>query len=230
LSAAVGAALTEVDADDELHVAILVGAGRAFCAGADLKAVSAGESVTAPGHDDWGFAGLIGHTVSKPLIAAVNGLAFGGGPEIVLACDLAVMSADAKLALPEVKRGLIATGGGLIGLPRQLPVKLALEMALTGEPIDAPTALRWGLVNRVVPADEVLPAALSLAGTIAANAPLSVQATKRVVKQALGAVADWDRGVWAVQNNEIAALLRSRDAAEGTAASAEKRLPNWSGT
>lgn len=230
LSGAVGAALEELDADDGLTIGIITGAGRAFCAGADLKAVGAGESVSALGHDDWGFGGVVGHHVKKPLIAAVNGLAFGGGAEIALACDLAVMSEDAQFGLPEVKRGLIASAGGLIELPRQLPVKLAMAAALTGEPLSAETALRWGLVNRVVPAGDVLAAAFELARAVSVNAPLAVRASKKIVKRALGLTTEWDRAVWALQDSETQALLATNDVTEGTTAFAEKRPPVWSGT
>jgi len=230
LSAAVGAALEEFDADPTLRVGIVTGAGRAFCAGADLKAINAGQAVSAPGHAEWGFAGLVEHYVTKPLIAAVNGLAFGGGAEIVLACDLAVLSEDAAIGLPEVKRGLFAAAGGLIKLPRQMPIKLAMEAALTGEPIAPETALRWGLVNRVVPADQVLSAALTLAAAVAANAPLALAASKKVIHHAAALGSEWDREVWQLQDREIGTLLTSNDVAEGTTAFAEKRLPVWTGT
>jgi crotonobetainyl-CoA hydratase len=230
LSAAVGAALEELDADGDLRLGIITGAGRAFCAGADLKALNAGQTLTAPGHDDWGFAGLVEHYVSKPLIAAVNGLAFGGGCEIMLACDLAVLSEDATLGLPEVKRGLIAGAGGLIHLPRQLPIKLAMEAALTGEPITAEVALRWGLVNRVVPADQVMSTALELARVVGENAPLALQSSKLVIHHAAGLSADWNQAVWALQNEEIRRLITSDDVAEGTTAFAEKRPPAWTGS
>ena len=229
LAAAVGAALEELDADDDLSVGIVTGAGRAFCAGADLKAINSGASVAAPGHEDWGFAGLVQHYVRKPLIAAVNGFAFGGGSEIMLACDLAVLSEDAAIGLPEVKRGLIAGAGGLIHLPRQLPFKLAMEAALTGEPIAADEALRWGLVNRVVPTDQVLATAIELGRSLQRNAPLALQSTKRVMHRAAGQGAQWNDDVWQLQDSEMSALLTTQDVAEGTAAFAEKRPPVWTG-
>lgn len=142
LSEAVGTALETVARDPEIRVAVITGAGRAFCAGADLKELAAGRGIYPPDHPEWGFAGLVQHFIDKPLIAAVNGYALGGGTEIMLACDLAVVSDQAKLGLPEVKRGLLAAAGGLLRLPRQVPVKLAMEVALTGEPIDAETAAR----------------------------------------------------------------------------------------
>jgi crotonobetainyl-CoA hydratase len=230
LSGALGAALDELDADDELRVAILTGAGRAFCAGADLKGVNAGDELTAPGHPEWGFAGFIERRVNKPIIAAVNGFALGGGTEIVLRCDLAVLSDEAALGLPEVKRGLFAGAGGLIMMPRQVPTKIAMEAALTGEPITPETALRWGLVNRVVPAAELLDAAFALAEVVGANAPLAIKLSKQLVERASGSGSDWDADAWELQNRLIAEVLASDDAKEGTAAFAQKRAPHWSGT
>jgi crotonobetainyl-CoA hydratase len=230
LSAAVGAALEELEADPELAAGVVTGAGPAFCAGADLKALAAGERIGAPGHPEWGFAGLVEHRVDKPLVAAVNGLALGGGTEILLACDLAVLGEDALLGLPEVRYGLLAGAAGLIRLPRQFPVKLAMEHALTGRPISPEVALRHGLVNRVVPSAAVLPTALELAAEIAANAPLAVRATKRLVRAAAGAGAGSDRRLYRQQDEEIARLVASADAREGPRAFAEKRPPVWSGT
>jgi crotonobetainyl-CoA hydratase len=229
LAGAVGAALEEIDADPAVRIGIVTGAGRAFCAGADLKAVNAGQDVSAPGHPEWGFAGLVEHPVNTPLIAAVNGFALGGGTEIMLACDLAVLSEDAALGLPEVKRGLFAAGGGLIALPRQLPAKLAMEYALTGEHIAPDVALRWGLVNRVVAGAVLIDTALELAHAVAANAPLAVSASKRVLRRALGPGSAWDGDVRRLQDEEMAALLKTDDVAEGTAAFAAKRAPVWTG-
>jgi crotonobetainyl-CoA hydratase len=229
LSIAVGAALEELAADPELRVGVITGAGRAFCAGADLKELSRGNGIGDPDHPEYGFAGLVQHFIDKPLIAAVNGFALGGGTEIVLASDLAVMSQDASLGLPEVKRGLIAAAGGLLRLPRQIPPKIALEMALTGTPIDAAAAALWGLVNRVVPADQVLPTALALADTIATNAPLSVRASKRIVHRVNDFGSDWDSPIWQMSFEEGGPVFVSKDAMEGTLAFAEKRAPRWRG-
>lgn len=229
LSTALGEALAELDADDDLRVGIITGRGRAFCAGADLKALGAGEDLMAEGHPEWGFAGFINHQVNKPVIAAVNGVALGGGTEIVLRCDLAVLGDDATLGVPEVKRGLFAAAGGLVMLPRQLPAKIAMEAALTGEPISAEDALRWGLVNRVVPAVEVLDVALDLAARISANAPLPVIASKRLIERAGGSGSDWDTRVWELNSRLISEVISSDDAVEGTAAFAEKRAPRWTG-
>lgn len=229
LSGAVGAALEELDTDPDLRVGIVTGNGRAFCAGADLKGLNAGDELFAPGHPEWGFAGLVEHAVSKPLIAAVNGFALGGGTEIVLRCDLAVLSEDAALGLPEVKRGLFAAAGGLIMMPRQLPAKIAMETALIGEPISPEVALRWGLVNRVVPAADVLAEAFRLARAIVASAPLAISASKQLVERASGAGSDWDADAWRLNERLIAEILQSEDMKEGTAAFAEKRAPRWTG-
>ncbi|WP_158886842.1 crotonase/enoyl-CoA hydratase family protein [Amycolatopsis anabasis] len=229
LAADVGAALETLKDDPGLRVGVLTGAGKAFSAGADLKELAAGRSIFAPEHPEWGFAGLVQHFIDKPLIAAVNGFALGGGTEIMLACDLAVVSETAQFGLPEVKRGLAAAAGGLFRLPRQIPLKLALEVALTGEPISAETAARWGLVNRVVAPEQVLGTALELARTIAANAPLSVRASKRIVHRAAAYGSDWDEEIWSMNLTEVVPVLTSKDAKEGPRAFAEKRKPEWSG-
>ncbi len=229
LSRALGALLTEVESTPDIRATVITGAGRAFCAGADLKALAAGQTVHDPDHPEWGFAGFVDRVLTKPVIAAVNGLARGGGMEIMLACDLAVMSDEASLGLPEVRRGLFAGAGGLIELPRHLPVKVAMELALTGSTVDAATALRWGLVNRVVPAGDVLATACGLAGEIAANAPLAVRASKRIVNAAAGAGSSWDQSLHEEQDREMAAVISSADAREGATAFAQKRAPHWSG-
>ncbi|MGQ4618961.1 crotonase/enoyl-CoA hydratase family protein [Nocardia sp. R7R-8] len=229
LATAVGNALEDIAGDPDIRVAVLTGTGRAFCAGADLKALAAGERIHAQDHEEWGFGGIVRHFIDKPVIAAVNGFALGGGTEIVLACDLAVVSEEAKLGLPEVRRGLAAAAGGLLRLPRQIPLKLALEMALTGAPISARTAAEWGLVNRVVPSSEVLDTALRLAGEIAANAPLSVRASKRVVYRAAEFGGDYSDELWEMNAAELRPVFRSTDAEEGPRAFAEKRVPRWQG-
>lgn len=229
LAQLVGAALEELAADPALRVGVITGAGRAFCAGMDLKAFAAGESVAVPDHPEWGFAGLTGHYVSKPLIAAVNGVAMGGGAEIALACDLAVMSADAWLGLPEVARGLVPAAGGAVRLPRLIPRRFALEAMLTGDPIDAERALALGLVNRVVPAGHVLESAVELAERIAGNAPLAVQATKRLAYEGLRHPDDWARELQQLNDDTFAAVAATEDALEGATAFAQKRPPQWQG-
>ncbi|MFC7502388.1 crotonase/enoyl-CoA hydratase family protein [Nocardioides sp. GCM10030258] len=228
VSRALGAALAEFAGDRQLRVAVVTGAGRAFCAGADLKELGAGRTVLDVDHPERGFAGFVRHFVDKPIIAAVNGFALGGGTEIVLAADMAVMSDAAKLGLPEVKRGLVAAAGGLLRLHRQIPPKVAAEAIFTGEPLDAATALQWGLVNRVVPAEEVLATALALAEKIAANAPLAVQTSKRIMmRSAVG--SDWESPLWEMNEAEFRAVGASEDALEGANAFAQKREPIWVG-
>jgi crotonobetainyl-CoA hydratase len=229
VSTAVGAALVRLADDPTLRAGVVTGSGRAFCAGADLKAIAAGQSFLSPEHPEWGFAGLVQHYIDKPLIAAVNGFALGGGTEIVLACDLAVLSSEATLGLPEVTRGLIAGAGGLLRLPDQMPAKLASAAVLTGDPIPPSVALRWGLVNAVVKPEEVLNVALRLAERIAANAPLAVRASKRVMARRRDFGSDWSDAVWKMNDRELAAILASVDAKEGPPAFAEKRPPRWTG-
>jgi crotonobetainyl-CoA hydratase len=229
LSTVVGGALAEFAADPRLRVGVITGAGQAFCAGADLKELAAGRGVHDPDHPERGFAGVVRHFVDKPLIAAVNGFALGGGTEILLACDLAVMSIDARLGLPEVKRGLVAAAGGLLRLHRQIPPKVAAEAVFTGEPIDAQEALRWGLVNQVVPTEKVLDSALALAERIAGNAPLAVRASKRIMARSAETGSDWDDAAWAMTEQEFGAVRASLDAREGATAFAEKRAPQWKG-
>jgi crotonobetainyl-CoA hydratase len=230
LTLGVGTAFEEAERDPEIRAVVLTGAGAvSFCAGADLKAIARGESLNPPGTEAWGFAGVVNHPISKPVIAAVNGTAFGGGTELVLASDLAVAAETATFGLPEVRRGLIAAAGGLVRLPEQLPRKIAMQLILTGTPIDAATALRWGLVNEVVPADRLLETALGLAHRIAANAPLAVQASKRVAQGIRDGSMPAEADAWAANDHEILALMGSEDALEGPIAFAEKREPVWKG-
>lgn len=223
-------ALRRAESDREVRALVITGAGeRAFCAGADLKAVSRGESLTPHGYEAYGFAGYVSYFLSKPTIAAVRGFALGGGTEIALASDLVVAGEGARFGLPEVKRGIFAGAGGAFRLPRQVPWKVGLEMLLTGEPIDAAAAQRHGLVNHVVPDAEVLDRALALADTIAQNAPLSVQVSKRLAYGAAGSSLPDDAPRWE-QNRELTAgLMASEDAKEGPRAFAEKRAPVWQG-
>ena len=230
LTQGLGSALEQADHDPEVRAVVLTGAGDAsFCAGADLKAIARGESLNPPGTETWGFAGVVNHPISKPVIVAVNGTAFGGGTELVLAADLAVAAEHARFGLPEVRRGLIAAAGGLVRLPQQLPRKVAMQLILTGAPIDAAAAQRWGLVNEVVAADRLLETALGLAHQIAANAPLAVQASKRVALGIRDGAVPAEAEAWAANDHEILALMGTEDALEGPRAFAEKREPIWTG-
>ena len=221
-----GAAFDELEEDDDCWVVIVTGAGdKAFSAGMDLKAFSAGEAAEIMGAKG-GFGGIAQRDFAKPLIAAVNGSALAGGCEIMLSCDLVVAVEGAMFGIPEVKRGLMAAAGGLIRLPKRIPPAVALELALTGEPIDAPRALALGLINRVVPADRLMDEAMALATTIADNAPLAVRASKRVMKTA-GELPEAEG--WAINNAAVPEVFGSADAMEGPVAFAEKRKPNWSG-
>ena len=191
----------------------------------DLKAFAAGEAGEIMGARG-GFGGIAQRDFPKPLIAAVNGSALAGGCEIMLSCDLAVAVEEAKFGIPEVKRGLMAGAGGLLRLPKRIPPAIALELALTGDPIDAQRALSIGLINRVVPAARLMEAALELAGTIAANAPLAVRGSKMVMKKA-GELPESEG--WKINNDAMPAVFGSADAMEGAVAFAEKRAPVWTG-
>ena len=219
----IAAALDELRTNDDLRAGVITGAGGTFSAGMDLKAAAAGESAAVAGN---GFAGITEARSDKPLIAAVEGYAFGGGFEVALACDLIVAADGATFALPEVKRGLIAGGGGTVRLPRRIPHHLAMELLLTGDGIPARRAAETGLVNRVVPDGSAVSTALALAGRIAANAPLSLAAVKSVLRVGDGAPEDT---AFAAQREVLEQLRNSADFAEGARAFAEKRAPEWRG-
>ena len=227
-----GKALAEAEQDVTVRAIIVTGAGdQSFCAGADLKAISRGERIQPedPVQASWGFAGIVSHTISKPLIAAVNGTALGGGTELALSCDLIVAADTASFGLPEVKRGLLAGAGGAFRMVRQVPLKIGMELLLTGDAITAARAQELGLVNQVVPKDQLMEAALALAERIAANAPLSVQASKRVALGITDAKRPDEEPLWALTRKESASVMTSEDAREGPRAFAEKRAPQWQG-
>ncbi len=227
---ALGEALEQAEHDPEIRCVIVTGAGdKAFCAGADLVALSRGESLRPedPAQAAWGFAGFVAHPISKPVIAAVNGFALGGGTEIALASDLVVAADSARFGLPEVKRGILAAAGGAFRLVRQIPQKQAMEMLLTGDPISADEAKALGLVNQVVPLDGLLDAAFALAERITVNAPLSVQASKRIALGIEDGRLPGDDPQWARNARETKAVFTSEDAKEGPKAFAEKRPPVW---
>jgi crotonobetainyl-CoA hydratase len=230
-SRALYAAFDRLRSDPGLRVAILTGAGqRFFSAGWDLKAAAAGEGVDAD-HGPGGFAGLTEFfDIGKPVIAAVNGLAFGGGFELVLAADLVVAAEHAEFALTEVTLGLVPDAGGLIRLPARLPRPIAAELLLTGRRFGAAEAARWGLVNRVVPAAELMTAARGLADVICAAAPLAVAAALEILRETEGAGAG---AGFAIQRGDgmpaYRAMRGSQDAGEGARAFAERRAPQWQG-
>jgi crotonobetainyl-CoA hydratase len=226
----IGEALEAAQADTHIRAVIVTGAGdQAFCAGADLKALARGEELMPrlAVQAAWGFAGLVTHPISKPVIAAVNGAALGGGTEIMLACDLAVAADSASFGLPEVKRGIYAGAGGSFRLARQLPTKIAMELLLTGDSMSAQRAFELGLVNAVVSKATVLAAARTLATRIAVNAPLAVQASKRIALGIVDGAIPAEANAWALSRAEGEMLMRSEDAQEGPRAFAEKRAPQW---
>ena len=212
-----------VDNDPEIRTCILTGAGGYFCAGMDLKAFSRGER---PRLEDRGFAGLTEAPPAKPLIAAVEGWALAGGFELALTADLIVAARDARFGIPEVKRGLVAVGGGVLRLPKALPYHRAMELALTGDPLPAEEAHRFGLVSTLTDPGGALEGARVLAGRIAVNGPLAVRATKQLVA---GAVHWTDREAFAEQLRLTEHVFVSADAQEGARAFAEKRAPVWRG-
>ncbi|MFV2178065.1 crotonase/enoyl-CoA hydratase family protein [Actinomadura sp. LOL_016] len=219
----IGAAMDRLDEDDSLFVGVITGAGGVFSAGMDLKAFLAGEKPHVPGR---GFAGLVERPPRKPLIAAVEGPALAGGFEIALACDLIIAGQDATFGLPEVRRGLLAGGGGLLRLPEKAGLPKATEWALTGDRISAAEAHASGVVNRLVPTGSALEAASELARRIAANGPLAVQGTKRILTEG----GHWPADEAFARQWEIYAPVRaSEDAAEGARAFTEKRSPVWRG-
>jgi enoyl-CoA hydratase len=221
---ALGDALDACESDDDVWVVVLTGAGdKAFSAGMDLKAFAAGEFPIT----DKGFGGITQRDFPKPLIAAANGAALAGGFEILISCDMVVAAEHARFGIPEASRGLIAGGGGLIRLPKRIPLAVAYEMALTAEPIDAHRAYELGLVNRVVPGEKVLDEAVALAERIAKNAPLAVRTSKYVMKKSRELS---EEQCWLLNTEAFGIIGRSSDAMEGAVAFAEKREPNWQGT
>jgi enoyl-CoA hydratase/carnithine racemase len=226
IAASLEAAVRRVEADPEIRVAILTSSeDRVFCAGADLGAVAAGKGAgieTSAG----GFAGFVYAHRLKPWIAAIEGMALGGGCEIALACDMIVASESARFGLPEVKRGLLANAGGVHRIGAVLPRNVANELIATGEPLDAARAHQFGLVNRLVPSGGAAAAAKTLADSVAANAPLAVQYSLQAARSAQGLPDGAGR---TVASERFAALRRSEDFKEGPRAFVEKRAPIWTG-
>ena len=216
-------AMDELDRNDDIRAAILCGAEGTFCSGMDLKAFVSGELPVIPGR---GFAGVAEAPPRKPLIAAVEGYALAGGFELAIACDLVIAASDAKFGIPEVKRGLVAGAGGLLRLPRQIPSRIAMELALTGNFISAERAYELGMINRVVESGKALEGARDMATAIAANGPLALIASKQIIRES----QDWNQAEMFGKQNAIAnPVFTSEDAIEGATAFAEKRPPQWKG-
>jgi len=218
--------LDEVEADPALRAVVLTGRGEVFSAGADLKVVAQGNANDIA-RGKGGFAGVVTRNFPKPMIAAVNGPALAGGFEIVLSCDLVVASTAARFGIPEVKRGLMAAAGGLIRLPKRVPLAIALELAMTGDPIDAERALQLGLVNRVVEPARVVDEAIALAERIGENSPVAVRNSRQLVIEA-AEMSEADG--WARTLELMMPVFESGDAIEGATAFAEKRPPVWRST
>lgn len=224
---ALRAIIAQTEADPDIRVVLLTGAGdKAFCAGADLKAVARGEADGILSRDAGGFAGFVDSVRTRPWIAVVQGAALAGGCEIALACDMIVATDCATFGLPEVKRSLVAGAGGVYRLPRWLPRNVALELIATGHPIDAQRAFSLGLVNRVVPRAAVLETALALAASIAANAPVAVRESLAVAR---AVHAQDETALRALSDAALARVMASEDYREGPLAFIEKRAPKWQG-
>ncbi|MCH2170540.1 crotonase/enoyl-CoA hydratase family protein [Myxococcota bacterium] len=219
-AAGIDHALNELEDTEELLVGVITGGPSLFSAGSDLK-LGSGEPT-----ERGGEYGMIRRTAPKPIIAAVEGLAYGGGMEIVLACDLVVASRSARFGLPEIKRGLIAAYGGVFRAPKALPLNIAKELVLTGDPISAERAAQFGLVNQLCQDGEALEAALELAERVAINAPVSVRESLRVLDES---AAESEQVGWALMNQAVQTVFESEDAREGREAFLEKREPRWRG-
>jgi len=223
VSEALADAMDRLDGDQSLSVGIVTGAGGSFCAGMDLKAFARGENVVVPGRG----LGFTEHPPTKPLIAAVEGYALAGGTELALATDLIVAASDSAFGIPEVKRGLVAGGGGLLRLPQRIPYAIAMELALTGDNLPAERAHALGLVNVLAEPGTALDKAIELAEKITANGPLAVAASKRIIVESRG----WSpQTMFAEQAKILMPVFASNDAREGALAFAEKRPPRWTGT
>jgi enoyl-CoA hydratase len=219
------AAIDEIEARDDIWLGIVTGEPPVFCAGADLKEINAGNGALLA-TERGGFAGIVQRERTKPLIAAVDGPALAGGTEIVLACDLVVASTSATFGIPEVKRSLVAAAGALFRLPRKLPFNLAMELALTGDPLAAEQAFAHGFVNRLVEPGKALDGATALAEQVCANAPVAVRESRKVI---LAATYADDEVGWKMSIEGMAAAMKSDDFSEGLTAFIEKRPPQWKG-
>ena len=224
---ALGNALESANTNPAINVIIITGNGRAFCAGADLKAVSEKEALFSTENPEWGFGGIVRHWISKPVIAAVNGIAYGGGFVVALSCELIIADPEAKFALPEVTRGLVAVAGGIIRAPHRIPFSIAAEMAFTGAPISAQRAESLGLVNHISEPGESLARAIEIAKVIAANAPLAVEASKALLHKGHPESDLWKSAGWQANEDVRTNLFSTNDAKEGALAFVEKRKPIW---
>jgi enoyl-CoA hydratase len=218
-------AIDRLEADDTIWLGILAAMPPVFSAGADLKEIAAGR-VADLSTKRGGFAGIVHRERAKPIIAAVDGPALAGGTEITLACDLIVASSAATFGIPEVKRCLLAGGGGLFRLPRKIPFNIAMELALTGDPIDARRAYHFGLVNHLCEPGGALDEARKLAQRIEANAPVAVRESRSVI---LAAAAADEATAWKLSGEAFRKVLASEDHKEGPLAFTEKRPPVWKG-
>jgi enoyl-CoA hydratase len=219
------AGIDRIEDDDDLWVGIVTGVPPVFCAGADLKEINSGNAAglqTKRG----GFGGIVTRERVKPIVAAVDGPALAGGTEIVLSCDLVVASSSATFGIPEVKRSLAAGAGGLFRLGRKIPLNIAMECAMTGDPISADRAYHFGLVNVLCDDGQALDQAMTLADRICANAPVAVRASRKVVLEATNAPDDVG---WKMSMDAMAQAMSSADFKEGLTAFIEKRPPNWTG-
>jgi len=219
-------ALDDLERDADVWAIVVTGTGDVFCAGADLKKIAAGEAndlYTKKGS----FGGFVDRDIDKPLIAAVNGSALAGGFEIVLTCDLVVAADTAEFGLPEVQRGLFAAAGGLIRLPKRIPRAAAMEIGIVGNRISAGRACELGLVNRVVPKEQVLDEALAMAEALCRNPPIAVRNARRMIRETADLT---EREAWTRSNELAAEVFSTGDSLEGARAFAEKRPPTWTGT
>ena len=223
MSHAIAEAVDLFEANADIRVAILTGAGGTFCSGMDLKGFLAGETPVVKGR---GFAGLTQYSPAKPLIAAAEGFALAGGFELLLSCDLVVATETTKFGIPEVKRSLVAGAGGVFRLPQQIPPRIAMELALTGDHFDAKRMYEVGLINEIVPEGQALEGAKKLAARIACNGPLATAATKKIMQE----YKTWPHDeIWQRQQTIMDPVFSSEDAIEGATAFAEKRAPVWKG-